>query len=170
MPEPKKPKKFNYLKFEKLTPMHWELYRLIEARTLGTENKVSQAEIYAHMKAKGYDVTWNESQNQHDDHCRWLWNLVEEIKYSLEVDHIITHDQDYNYCLGDRDEVLREFGRLKKRKDIADERMSAMLTKIEQDGQFKLTSNKDEPITEESLAKLYHETFNDKGKKRASAT
>lgn len=170
MPNTKKPREYKFLKFEKLTPMHWELYRLIEARTLGTENKVSQAEIYAHMKAKGYDVSWNESQNQHNDHCRWLWDLVDEIKYSLEVDHYITHDDDYNYCLADKDEAMREFGRLYRRHMIAKERMLAMMDKMEQDGQFKLLSNQDNPIDEESLAKLYHETFNDKGKKRASAT
>ena len=154
------------MEIQKLTPMHWALYRFIEKRTLGTSETVSQKEVYEHLKNEGYDVTWNESQNQHNDHCRWLWNLVNDIKFSLEVDHVIVHDKDYNYSLGDRYEVLREWWQFRERSRLAKEREVALLGKIKQDGQYKLLSNQGEPITEESLAKLYHETFNEKGKRK----
>ena len=158
------------MKVNKLTPIHWELYRLIEDRTLGTTNTVSQREIYEHLKAKGYEVAWNESQNQHNDHCRWLYDLVYDIKFSLEVDHVIIHDRDYNYSLGDRYEVLREWYSFYEKMNTNKERHLALLDKIKQDGQFKLVTNQGEPITEDSLAKLYHETFNDKGVRKEDGT
>lgn len=151
---------------EPLTPIHWELYRLIEGRTLDTEEKVSQREIYEHLKAKGYDVSWKDSQNQHNDHCRWLWNLIHEINVSMEVDHIIVHDQDYNYCLGSESETLALWWHYYQRSETAKERHVAILAKISQNGQYKLFSNQGKPIDEKSLVKLYHETFNSKGKKK----
>lgn len=147
----------------KLTPIHWELYRLIEARTKGNELSVPQREIYDLLKSKGYEVSWNESQNQHNDHCRWLWDLIwgeDGINFSPEVDHIIVHDSEYNYRFGSANEVLARWAYYYDKTEKSKKRHYSLLHKIKQDGQGKLLSNQGNPIDDDSLAKLFHETFN----------
>lgn len=147
---------------KKLTPIHWALYNLIEDRTLGNDTKVSQREIYENLKAQGYEVSWNESQNQHNDHCRWLYDLTMDILKSPEVDHIIIHDGCYNYSLGSKDELLRKWWFYYQKGKMAFEIMDALKYKFQQDGQGKLLTNQGNELTDETLAKLYHETFNQK--------
>ncbi len=153
----------------KLTPKHWALYRFIEKRTLDTEDKIPQREIYEYMLNEGYDVTWKDDQNQHNDHCRWLWSLVQEINFSSEVDHIIVHDRDYNYCLGSANETLKLWHHFYERSETAKKRHARLLAKIKRNGQGKLLSNQGQPIDEHSLAKAFHETFNSKGHKPKEA-
>lgn len=152
-----------------LTPMEWALYRYLEAKTLGNDEKVSQYEIYRHMRELGYDVTWNDSQNQHNDHCRWLYNLILDINFSLRVDHIIVHDRDYKYRLGSEDETLAYWHSFYEKYETNLGRHVLILEKIKRHGQGELISNAGEPITAESMAKRFHETFNKAKKEEVPA-
>ncbi len=146
--------------FKALTPIHWDLYRYVEFKTLGVKETVSKREIYEHLLANGHDVYWHDSPKAHD-HFPRLWNLVNEINESTEVDKIIVFDHDGNYRLGNEKETLAHWHSYYVKMEKARERHLAILQKIKRNGQGKLLSNQGVEITEQSLAKLYHETFNE---------
>ena len=145
---------------KKMKPIDWFVYRLLEERTLGNKESVTQREIYEACKEAGYDVAWNESQNFHNDHCRWLHDVVDRINYSTEVDKMVGHHC-WKYRLLDEKESAALVLVFNSRERKARERKIAILEKMRRNGQGKLLSNQGNPIDEESKAKEFHEAFNE---------
>lgn len=143
-----------------LTPLDWFVYRLLEERTLGTKNSVSQREIYEACKEAGYGVSWNESQNQHNDHCRWLHDVVEHINFTDEVDHMVGHHC-WRYRLLSMEEAANLVIVFNDKEKKARERKVALLEKMKRHGQGKLLSNQGNPIDDDSSAKEFYEAFNE---------
>lgn len=144
----------------KMRPIDWFVYRLLEERTGGNGESVSQRDIYLAAKEAGYKVSWNERQNQHNDHCRWLHDVVERINWSAEVDKMVGH-RCWRYRLLDEKEAAMLVAVFNRRERKARERKVAILSKMRLNGQGKLLSNQGNPIDDESLAKEFHEAFNE---------
>jgi len=147
---------------ENMTPLDWHVYRLLEEKTLGTSNSVTQREIYESCLKAGYRVSWNERQNQHNDHCRWLADVCKRINGSLEVDKMVGHpDHKWRYRLLSMDEAVELAATFEARGKIALARKGAIMAKIKRDGQGKLFSNQGVPITSKRKAKEFYEAFNE---------
>lgn len=144
----------------KMKPIDWFVYRLLEERTLHTKESVPQREIYEACKNAGYDVTWNETQNQHNDHCRWLHDVVDRINFSIEVDLMVGH-RCWRYRLLDANEAARLVMVFNAKEKAAKDRKVALLDKMRRNGQCKLLSNQGKPIDGNSKAKEFYEAFNE---------
>ena len=145
---------------KKMKPIDWFVYRLLEERTLHTKQSVPQREIYEACKNAGYDVTWNETQNQHNDHCRWLHSVCDRINFSDEVDLMVGH-RCWRYRLLDASEAACLVMVFNAKEKAAKDRKVALLGKMRRNGQGKLLSNQGVPITDDSTAKRFHEAFNE---------
>ena len=149
-------------KAPKLTPLHWCVYRFLEASTLEERNYVSQNEIYQHCLDQGHKVTWNENKANHNCHCRWLVKVVDDLNSALEIDHIIAH-HGYRYWIASEQEAeaLVRFYELKI--ECASAKKWALKAKMRRHGQGKTTTNRAETM-EGSKAEPFHETYNRWGK------
>lgn len=145
---------------KKMLPIDWHIYRLLEEKTLGTKDSVSQREIYESCLAAGFKVKWDESQNHHNDHCRWLANSLMRINSSPEVDKTVGHHC-WRYRIYSEEEAAALVIAFNKREQKARARKVAILEKMRQNGQGKLLSNQLNEIGEDSKAKLFHESFNE---------
>ena len=145
-------------KKSKLTSLEWFIYNLLEERTYGNNKSLSQREIYDECRRANFDVKWSETQNQHNDHCRWLNKAIDHINKSLEVDKIVHHHA-YRYyvCTFEQAEMLIEF--YEKKIVFAAARKKYIKRKLKRHNQGKLLSNQGNPIDEHSKAKPFHETY-----------
>lgn len=142
-----------------LTDLEWFIYTLLEEETLGTTKSLTQREIYEACKAVGFKVSWNESQNQHNDHCRWLNTAIDHLTSSLETDKIIDHHA-YRYFLCTREQAIAKRDVYKLKIQRASKRMKQINTKMKRHDQGKLLSNRGYVIDAKSKAKKYYETYN----------
>ena len=153
---------------KELTPLHWFVYNLLKEKTLGQFDSsgnpvtVSQREIYEACVANGFPVTWTETQNQHNDHCRWLKNIIDELIAHPKPDFMPWH-HGYRYylCTEEQAQVIYDFYDLKIKH--ASVRRAAVRKKIKRNGQGKLLSAELKPITEKSQAKRFYTSFNEEG-------
>ena len=141
----------------KLSRLHWYVYYLITDKPYTSTNPIEQWDIYDHCKQQGFDVTWSVTQNQHNDHCRWLNRIVEDLNNSMEVDKII-HHHGYRYyvCTYEEAELLCDLRH--KRIVLASMRISRIRKKIRRHNQGKLLTNRGDSM-EGSQAKPFHEAF-----------
>ena len=138
----------------KLSGLHWFVYRLITEKPYTSKNPISQQEVYDRCKEAGFDVSWTTTQNQHNDHCRWLNKVVEELNDSFEVDKIIHHHA-YRYYACTYDEAIELCELRHKRIVLASLRISRIKKKLRRHNQGKLLTNLGNPMTPE--AKPFHE-------------
>ena len=144
----------------KMTPRQWSTYRVVEERMqLGLP--CSQNLIFAsYPKAEHEDgYVWNECA-KHGDHCREIWDDVQAINESPEVDKIIVVRK-YDYKLGTEEECERYFNWLRSKGLKLMQRAYAVLNKCSKDGQGKLLSNQLKEIEGNDGAKPFTESFFD---------
>lgn len=141
----------------KLTPLHWMVYRYLLENTQDEHTTLSQREIYEYCKEQGQSVTWNEKQNQHNDHCRWLARIVDDLNYSLEVDKII-FQHGYRYRIANEEEATFMVMKYDQRIKLAGKRKSVLVRKMRRDGQGKTVTNRCENIVG-SKAEPFHSTY-----------
>lgn len=143
--------------YKKLTPLEWHIYNLLADKTYGTTTRLTQREIYDSCLMAGFDVSWNESQNQHHDHCRWLSTAIERINQSMEVDKLISHHAyRYRLCTEKEAETLLQF--YKKKIVAAKTRYKRILKKMKRHNQGKTTTNAGTTFKKDT--KPFHEVFN----------
>ena len=140
-----------------LTPRQWALYRLIYTNSLVLNKKTTQREIYESIR--GYE--WNDSETAHD-HCPSIWSDITANNLSFSHDKVII-SKNFEYWIGNEQET----------KDFIDNLWSQLAprlmrywfykAKIKRNGQGKLLSNDLNPITSESKAREFVESFNPYG-------
>lgn len=145
------------MKKPKLTPLHWLVYRYLLNNTQDEYTTLSQREIYEYCKEQGQSVTWNENQNQHNDHCRWLTKIVDDINFSLETDKLI-YQHGYRYRIANEEEAEFMVMKYEQRIVLASERKWVLKKKMRRDGQGKTVTNRAETM-EGSRAEEFHSTY-----------
>lgn len=138
-------------KEKKLTPRQWSLYNLLRANADQFYTKKEICEIIPAFTYK--QEKW--------DKCVDIWNDMNEINKSLEVDGIIVMKNQL-FKFGTKEEV-KEFrnSKIRKLKKLVSQ-IEMFDIKTNRDNQGKLISNQNKPIDEESKAKRFYETyFND---------
>ena len=140
---------------EGLNSRQWALYRLIKHNSLEEHRKTTQREIYE--KIPGY--TWTDDPTVHD-HCSAIWKDVKDNNESFEHDKIII-SKDFEYWIGSERETMAFLKALWKALAPRLKRYWAYAKKVQIDGQGKLISNQGRFIDENSVAKRFHECFNE---------
>lgn len=138
-------------KEKKLTPRQWSLYNLLRA---------NPDQLYSKKEICDIIPTFTYKQEKWDK-CVDIWNDMNEINKSLEVDGIIVMKNQL-FKFGTKEEV-KEFrnSKIKKLKKLVSQ-IEMFDIKTNRDNQGKLISNQNKPIDEESKAKRFYETyFND---------
>ena len=110
------------------------VYDLLVENGHNAKNPLDQREIYQHCKDNGYDVKWHDSQNQHNDHCRWLTKLIDDINNDQSFDKILDH-HGYRYYVCEREDALMLIQRRKSRICLAQCRITMLEKKLRRDGQ-----------------------------------
>lgn len=137
-----------------LTPRQWEVWRLIEHNSLVEHRKTTQREIVD--KVQGY--YWNDDEKAHD-HCSAIWTDIKANNESLEHDKIII-SKNFEYWIGSERETKEFIAGLWKALSPRLKRFWRYQNKLGLDGQGKLLSNQGNPIAVGSVAKQFHEVFN----------
>lgn len=130
------------------------LYELISKNPT---RKFTQREVYEYLKHKGCRISWNETQNQHNDHCRALKDLVDEINFDPACDGF-ANQTEYIYSLATKEEVDAIVNGYYKRAMTALERYSKTLRKAKRDGQGMIVDNLLREVPHEEPE--FHEAFN----------
>lgn len=137
-----------------LTSKHWRLFDLLTKASEQGTPQLTQKDI---CDALPDHFTYDSRENVHD-HCNALWEIVNDINHSLEVDKIIVVDK-LTYRFGTKEECQEYADKLLTHGLKKLKRAWAVKYKIKMDGQGKLLSNQDNPIDDESKAKLSFEAF-----------
>ncbi len=135
----------------------WTFYNYVKDRTLGTTLMVSQREIYEYMLTQGFCLTWSETQNQHNDHCRTLKRLLDEINLNARTDKLI-YQKGWMYCIANEEQAQAIVDAYHEKALTALHRESVVAQKMNRDGQGKIVNNRDlamKPGNEE-----FHEAYN----------
>lgn len=140
-----------------LTPRQWALWRLIKHNSLEEHRKTTQKEICEKLKDYGYK--WVETSGENHDHCSTIWKDVKDNNESLEHDKIII-SKNFEYWIGSERETKEFIKNLWKALSPRLKRYWNYLNKLGLNNQGKLFSNQGNPIDDNSLAKQFHECFN----------
>ncbi len=125
-----------------LTPLHWSVYRAIRENTLGRNPPLTQRQVVdlvnADMEKMGHPERLPYVEND-ANHCRKLWDLVQDINDSPEIEKVIVVYK-YTYFLGNEYET--EWYRCKLRSDAIRKlvRAARVAQKTSRNGQGKLIS------------------------------
>lgn len=142
----------------KLTSRQWAIYRLIRENSLINGRKTTQKEI---VDTVGMGLVWNDDPKCHD-HCSALWNEIKDINLSCEIEKLII-SKDFEYWLGNEEETMAYIDKLWKDLSPRLSRYWKYLNKAKMNGYGKLLSNQLKPIDEDSKARAFVESFNDRG-------
>lgn len=142
----------------KLSAQARALYNFLKGKTLGTDNAVEQYEVYSFLKGKGYEISWNENQNQHNDHCRKLKDLVDEINFNQTVDKFVNVTNGYKYRIANEEEARQIIAGYYSKALLALRRYNLMLAKARRNNQGKLVNNAGNQIKPQN--EQFHEAFN----------
>lgn len=135
-----------------MTSREWQVYNIIKEKSLQGQ-KTTQRELCDLVEGLEY----NEDITAHD-HCSTIWNIINEINNSDEIDKIIISDN-FEYWIGDEEETIEYLNTLWGRIVPKLKRYYNLLRKTKLDGQGKLLSNQLQPIDENSQARPYHEVY-----------
>lgn len=118
--------------------------------------RLSQRQVYERLLEKGDELSWNESQNQHNDHCRKLKDLVDEINMDPSVDAFV-YQADYLYSIATEREAEEMLANYYDRAMKALSRYSKMLRKARRDGQGMTVDNllREVPATDGRFHEAY---------------
>lgn len=134
---------------EKLTSREWELYDLLKEHADGLTLKEICDLLPQHF-------TYQETAI---NPCRELYRAIEFINLSLEIDKIIVKAKGGKFKFATKEESEDFIDDMKNKAMTYLMRRSIAITKIRQDGQGKILSNKGLPIDGKSKAKPFHEAF-----------
>lgn len=135
-----------------LTTKQWKLYNLIKENSM-KGLRTSQLEICT--KIEGYEY---KDRKGTTDKCSAIWIDIKEINLSSETDKIIITKR-YTYWIGSEEETNEYLNSCWEALVPALVRYWKLVKKAKLNGQYKLLSNKGVPITEESKAREYVESF-----------
>ncbi len=130
----------------------WQLYNLIKENSLQGK-KTTQLEICE--KIEGFE--YKERQGT-TDKCSAIWSDVRDINLFGETDKIIITKR-YVYWIGNEQETEEYLKACWNQIAPALNRYWSIVKKIKNNGQYKILSNKLQPIDEDSKARLYVESF-----------
>ena len=141
-------------KEKSLTPRQWELYRLIYHNSMVEYRKTGQKEICDKIS----DYNYSESNNT-SDHCTAIWTDVTANNLSVEHEKVII-TKNYEYWIGSKEEEQEFVNDLWSQLLPRVKRYWFYLNKTKLNGQGKIISDQNEPITEDSQAREFIESFN----------
>ena len=137
-----------------LTPRQWALYRLIYTNSLVLNKKTTQREIYESIR--GYE--WNDSETCHD-HCPAIWKDITDNNLSFSHDKVII-SKNFEYWIGNEQETKEFIDDLWNQLAPRLMRYWFYKEKVKRNGYGKLLSNDLQPITNDSKAREFVESFN----------
>lgn len=137
-----------------LTPRQWETYRLIYTNSLIYRRKTTQREIYENVR--GYE--WNDDEKCHD-HCPTIWNDITANNLSFSHDKIII-SKNFEYWIGNEEETQEFLDQLWQQLAPRLTRYWLYKQKVSKNGYGKLLSNDLKPITDDSKAREFIESYN----------
>lgn len=140
-----------------LTPRQWALYRLIYTNSIVLHKKTTQREIYDSIN--GYE--WNDDEKCHD-HCPAIWKDITDNNLSFSHDKIII-SKNFEYWIGNEQETQEFLNDLWQQLAPRLMRYWFYKAKVKRNGQGKLLSNDLEPITDNSKAREFIESYNPYG-------
>lgn len=141
-------------KHSDLTPRQWAVYRLIYTNSIVLHRKTTQREIYDSIN--GYE--WNDDEKCHD-HCPAIWNDITKNNLSFSHDKVII-SKNFEYWIGSKEETQEFINDLWNQLAPRLMRYWFYKAKVERNGQGKLLSNQLDPLTEDSKAREFVESFN----------
>ena len=116
------------------------IYDLLTKTPYTPENPIDQRDLYQACRDAGFDVKWTETQNQHNDHCRWLTKIVDQLACDATFDKVVSHHA-YRYYVCDREEAILLLEMRKQRICLAQVRITDLERKIHRNLQGKCTTN-----------------------------
>ena len=131
------------------------VYDLLTKTPYTPENPIDQRQVYEKCVEAGFDVTWDETQNQHADHCRWLTKIVDELACDSDFDKVVWH-MGYRYFACDYEEAELLLRLREERICLASVRIRKLKKKIRRHRQGKILSNTGTPLGKN---KKSHTTF-----------
>lgn len=137
-----------------LTPRQWALYRLIYNNSMVFHRKTTQREIYESIN--GYE--WNYDEKCHD-HCPAIWKDITDNNLSFSHDKVII-SKNFEYWIGSEQETQDFLNDLWQQLAPRLMRYWFYKAKVKRNGQGKLLSNDLEPITDNSKAREFIESYN----------
>lgn len=149
-------------KQQRLTPRQWRLLDLIKNNSINEHRKTTQKEICDKLGEWGYK--WKEKSGENHDHCSTIWNDIKDINLSYETDKLIISDN-FEYWIGNEQETKEYIDSLWNELEGRLIRYWAFLKKVERNGQGQLIDRKGNPISENSKARDFIESY---GKERIS--
>ncbi len=141
---------------EEMKRLRWFVYDLLTKTPYTPENPISQREVYEKCLEAGFDVTYDENQNQHNDHCRWLTKIVDELACDSDFDKVVWHFG-YRYFCCDYEEAELLLRLREERIALASVRIRKLRKKVRRHRQGKLTTNTATPV--EGTNRKFHKTF-----------
>ena len=145
------------VKRSELNPRQWALYRLIYTNSIVLGRKTTQKEICDSIR--GYE--WNDDPTTHD-HCSAIWTDITANNLSFSHDKIII-SKNFEYWIGNEEETKEFLNDLWNQLAPRLMRYWFYKAKIKRNGYGKLLSNDLEPITDNSKAREFIESFNPYG-------
>lgn len=142
-------------KQKRLTPRQWALFNLIYHNSLVEHRKTSQKEICDKLSEYGY--VYNSDEKAHD-HCTTVWTDIKDLNLSYENDKVIISD-DFEYWIGSEQETQEFLDKLWN--DLCPRlvRYWNYKSKVSRNGQGQLLSTRLDPITENSKARRFIESY-----------
>ena len=137
-----------------LTPRQWALYRLIYNNSLVLKRKTTQKEICDSIR--GYE--WNDSETAHD-HCPAIWTDITANNLSFSHDKVII-SKNFEYWIGNEQETQDFIDNLWNQLAPRLMRYWFYKAKVKRNGLGKLLSNDLQPITDDSKAREFIESYN----------
>ena len=132
------------------------VYDLLTKTPYTPENPIDQREMYERCRDEGFDVSWDESQNQHSDHCRWLTKIVDELACDSDFDKVVWHFG-YKYFACDYEEACLLLELREQRIALASVRIRKLKKKIRRHNQGKITTNTATDVA--NTRRKFHTTF-----------
>ena len=136
-----------------LSPLHWELYRLIYHNSFVEHRKTTQKEICDAIS--GFD--WNNEETVHD-HCPKVWTYIKDNNESMEHSKIII-SKNFEYWIGSEEETKDFLLGLWKALEPRLSRYWKYTQKVKMDGLGRLFDKNGNPLT--SKCSQFFECFND---------
>lgn len=143
---------------KKMPPELWALYRLIEKTT--NEGKTLKVEDICNAFPDRYHLISSQSNYSN---CKTLYEDI----YLINTEYMHEHDKyiitnNNNIKLATEMEIQKEFRKVAQQFKRLSAKRKALKKVIQSNNQYKLLSNQNTPIDENSNAKPYVESYSDK--------
>lgn len=142
-------------KMPKLTPLEWKVYRAIEA----SEEPIAQKDLCEAVGLAYRPLESHEGGIKHRDGCRKLWNIVQHLNDTTEVEKMVVVTPDYRYSLATEEEARKKADRYHRQALTLMRREYALRRKMRLNGQGKLLSAQGNPIDSKSKANPFFEAY-----------